>query len=274
MASLKVIDAHFHIWDLEKQNLPWLATTDGKITKTFTFEDYLQQWDKVSRLIQEECNTSIDFLGGVYVEVDGDNPLQEDEIIYDVWKANPKFLACAMRSRVAPKMRAPLFAKGVREPLHIPQNPAGRCLEPSFIEGLHYMAEHGFVFDSCNRVQELPDFLACAKQVPDLTIVLNHLGNVEKLDDAYLNVMQEFAELPNVYVKVSGFPTGDAGWSKEVLTFTKETFDPSRLIFASNWPVVRLYGCMKEHVKQCLDVFGNDEDFWYRNTQRAYSLNG
>lgn len=272
MASINICDSHFHIWNLEKQNLPWLATTDGTITKTYLFSDYLQAWSQVAQELKSEADIDVDFLGGIYVEVDGDNPLQEDEIIYGDWKKEEKLLACVMRSRIEPQMRAPLFAQGVREPLHIPENPAGRCLEPSFIEGLRYMAKHGFVFDSCNRVEELSDFLSCAKQVPELTIILNHLGNVAELNDDYKKVMQEFAQLSNVYVKVSGFPTGDAAWSREVLSFTKSTFDPKKLIFASNWPVVHLYGTLKDHVFQCFDVFGEDQDFWANNTKRAYQL--
>lgn len=269
---LSVIDTHFHMWDLQKQNLPWLATTDGTITKTFSFADYLEAWAAVAQDVKADTGVDLDFTGGIYVEVDGDDPLLEDQLVYKVWKKEPKLLACAMRARVEPTMRAPLFAHGVREPLHIPENPKGRCLEPSFIEGLHYMAQHGFVFDSCNRVDELQDFLACAKQVPELTIVLNHLGNVSKLDENYKAVMQEFAKLDNVYVKVSGHPTADTSFVNDLLMFTKETFNPQRLVFASNWPVIYLYGSLTQHVEECLEVFADDGDFWSENAKCAYKL--
>ena len=35
MSDLKVIDSHFHVWNLDTQNLPWLDGTDGTITHTY-----------------------------------------------------------------------------------------------------------------------------------------------------------------------------------------------------------------------------------------------
>ena len=37
--GLRVIDAHFHVWDLSCQNLPWLEGTDGSITCTYDLSD-------------------------------------------------------------------------------------------------------------------------------------------------------------------------------------------------------------------------------------------
>ena len=39
MSDLKVIDSHFHVWNLDTQNLPWLDGTDGTITHTYKVED-------------------------------------------------------------------------------------------------------------------------------------------------------------------------------------------------------------------------------------------
>ena len=60
--KLKVIDTHFHIWDLEKQDLPWLAGVPETIKKTFTIQQYIENYEKIK---------DIDFVGGIYVEVDG-----------------------------------------------------------------------------------------------------------------------------------------------------------------------------------------------------------
>ena len=37
--ALKVIDSHFHVWNLDTQDLPWLEGTDGTITHTYTLKD-------------------------------------------------------------------------------------------------------------------------------------------------------------------------------------------------------------------------------------------
>ena len=61
MADLKVIDSHFHVWNLDTQNLPWLDGTDGTITHTYKVEDLEAEYAR---------QAGVEFVGGVYVEVD------------------------------------------------------------------------------------------------------------------------------------------------------------------------------------------------------------
>ena len=259
----KIIDTHFHVWDLEKQDLPWLEDVDEVLKRTFTFEEFSNNYNEID---------GIDFVGGIYVEVDGKDPIQEDEIIYDLCKKNKKILATMMKSKVSPTMRVPAFATGIREPLHTGDAPKGRCLEESFIEGLKNLAKKNMPFESCNRVDELEDFYKTAKSLPEETFILNHLGNVTELSEEYKSVMNKFAKLDNVYVKVSGYSTKDKEFVKELLKFVKETFRSDRLMYASNWPVVELYSNFKEHLLILLEEFKDDEDFFYNNAIRCYNL--
>lgn len=259
----KVIDTHFHLWNLAEQKLPWLADTDGSITHTYTMSDYLAAYDGLDGL---------DFLGGVYVEIDGADSYQEDEIVYNISHETDKLLAMCMRSSVSPWMRIPVYAAGVREPLHIPSKKPGRCLEPTFIEGLRELGKAGLVFESCNRVIELENAFAAFSEAPDTTIVLNHLGNVETLSDQWCSIMQRFATLSNLYVKVSGYPTHDYGFVQELLAFVKETFAEDKLLYASNWPVIKLYGNLEEHIGLCMQAFGTNDAFWYKNALKAYGI--
>ncbi len=259
----KIIDTHFHVWDLEKQDLPWLEGVDEVIKRTFTFEELLNNYNEIE---------GIDFVGGIYVEVDGKDPIQEDEIIYDLCKQNKKILATMMRSKLSPTMRVPAFETGIREPLHTDDAPKGRCLEESFIEGLKNLAKKNMPFESCNRVDELEDFYKTAKSLPEETFILNHLGNVAELSEEYKSVMKKFAKLDNVYVKVSGYSTKDKEFVRDLLKFVKETFRSDRLMYASNWPVVELYSNFNENLLILLEEFKDDEDFFYNNAIRCYNL--
>ena len=58
----------------------------------------------------------------------------------------------------------------------------------------------------------------------------------------------------------------------ELLKFTRDTFDPKKLLYASNWPVVKLYSSFDEHFQTLRDAFGDDEDFFMNNAVRAYGL--
>lgn len=259
----KIIDTHFHVWDLEKQDLPWLEGVDEVIKRTFTFEELLNNYNEIE---------GIDFVGGIYVEVDGKDPIQEDEIIYDLCKQNKKILATMMRAKVSPTMRVPTFATGIREPLHTDDAPKGRCLEESFIEGLKNLSKKNMPFESCNRIDELEDFYKTAKSLPEETFILNHLGNVVELSEEYKSVMEKFVKLDNVYIKVSGYSTKDKEFVKDLLKFVKETFRSDRLMYASNWPVVELYSNFNEHLLILLEEFKDDEDFFYNNAIRCYNL--
>lgn len=263
MSDLKVIDAHFHVWDLDMQDLPWLEGTDGTITHTYKVSDLEAEYAR---------QAGVEFVGGVYVEVDCVDHEGEDRIAYDLMRQNDKVLACMLRSDVSPFMRVPVLATGIREPLHIDSEPRGRCLEPSFVEGLHVMARKGLPFESCNRVGELEDAYESFAQAPEETVVLNHLGNVATLNDGYKGVMRKLASLPNLYLKVSGFPTVDKEFVHELLSFTRETFAADKLLYASNWPVVKLYSTFDEHFATLRDEFGDDEDFFMNNAVRCYGL--
>lgn len=214
----------------------------------------------------------VDFVGGVYVEIDCDDPTQEDGVVYQLMQDNPKVLSCMLRSDVDPCMRVPIFATGIREPLHIDTKVPGRCLEDGFIEGLRFMAKAGLPFESCNRVEDLEKAYEAFSKVPEATIILNHLGNVGELDDAYKEVMQKFASLPNLYLKVSGFPTDDKQFVDDLLSFIQETFDSRKLLYASNWPVVELYSTFAEHFNILREKFYSDEDFFMNNALRAYGI--
>lgn len=260
--KIKLIDTHFHVWNLDKQNLPWLEDVPA-LKKSYLIEDYINEYKKLDNVILE---------GGIYVEVDSDNPILEDEILYEEKANNDKILAIVARSKVSPTMRVPLFATGIRQPLHTGDAPKGMCLEDSFIEGIKELTKNNMTFDSCNRVDELSDLVKMMEKTPDAKVVLNHLGNVEGLTDEYKNNMRALAKFPNLYVKVSGYKTEDKEFVRDLLSFVKNTFTKDRLIYASNWPVINIYSNLKEHIDLLIESFGNDEDFFYNNAKECYGL--
>lgn len=261
----RIIDTHFHMWDLDCQELPWLADCPD-ISKTYAFAQYVDVW----RAIEQECG--VEFAGGIYVEVDGIDPVQEDELVWRAMEGEEKLLAACMRTKVEPLMRVPGFAAGIREPLHVPSEPVARCLEPSFLEGLSMLGDHNYLFEACIRVEELNDIALAAQKVPGCTFVVNHVGNVCALDQWDQRAMEKLAALDNVYLKVSGYPTGDHRVAREILSRVRATFNPSKLLFASNWPVILLYGDLRDHVRLCQEAFGDDAGFWADNARACYRL--
>ena len=208
----------------------------------------------------------------MYVEVDCDNAIQEDDYIFKL--KSPYILARVMRARhLCEHMRLPIGIVGVREPLHIDSSPRGRCLERSFIQGLEVLAKQDLLFESCNRVDELEDLYNSIKQVPEAKVVINHCGNVSTLDESYKKAMTKLASLPNVYCKISGFPTDNKLFVKNLLDFISGTFDHSKLMYASNYPVVNLYSSFEDHLNCVREYFNDDLDIFSKNAKKLYKIN-
>ena len=81
-------------------------------------------------------------------------------------------------------------------------------------------------------------------------MILNHTGMPVDRDAAGLEAwragMQALAQQPNVAVKISGLAMLDWQWTPDSLRpfvhQTLEIFGPARCMFASNFPVDRLFG--------------------------------
>ena len=253
--TLKVIDSHFHIWDPDVQNLPWLAGLTS-LQRKYTVDDLAAAYAKFD----------VEFLGGVYVEVDAADHEREDKLLYE--NTSPLILKRMLQGRVSPWMRIPANADGIREPLHVDSEPRGRCLEPSFIEGLRTLADRHLPFELCNRGAELPDMAKAFAQVPEVTVIMDHLGNAPGLDDDTKAALEAMAELPNTYIKVSG----DNPVDPDIVKFVRDTFGSKKVLYSSNWPVVELDATFDAHFRLMLDTFGEDEDFFMNNTARAYGI--
>jgi L-fuconolactonase len=130
--------------------------------------------------------------------------------------------------------------------------------------GARVLARMGLSLDTGVCFPQLPELAAFAKAVPDLTIVLNHLGGLNRAgpfanrDDEVLRAWRSglaaVAECPNVNLKLGGIgmprigfdwhtrdkPIGSeelANSMAPLMTYCIEQFGPARCMFESNFPV-------------------------------------
>ncbi|RSX53298.1 amidohydrolase [Bifidobacterium goeldii] len=262
--TLDIIDAHFHIWNPAVQRLPWLDNADPALRRHWSLDMFKAAYAPFAP-------DGVRLLGGVYVEVDCDDPEQEDRFIAS--NHDPLILARVMRACTKPWMRVPLFADGVRDPLHIPSSQPGRCMDDEFIGGLRMLGAAGLPFDVCARINELDDVAAAHEQAPDTTMVIDHMGNVTPTDftEQYRESMRRLAAQPNTYIKVSGYPTADRAFVRDLLAFSRETF-AGRRMYASNWPVVGTYSSFEEHLRMLIDEEGHDESLFRDTAAQVYHI--
>jgi L-fuconolactonase len=130
--------------------------------------------------------------------------------------------------------------------------------------GARVLARMGLSLDTGVCFPQLPELADFARAVPDLTIILNHLGGLNRVgpfasrDDevlpAWRSGIAEVAKCPNVNLKLGGIGMPRIGFdwhtrdkpidSEELaasmaplMTYCIEQFGPNRCMFESNFPV-------------------------------------
>ena len=175
----------------------------------------------------------------------------------------------------------------------------------SFIEGAKVLAKMGLTFDSWMYFHQLPELLNLAKQVPDLNIVLDHVGGLlqvgkyssikEEVKEVWEKNISDLSECPNVKIKLGGLgmPIFGFDWHTRdipvsadelasdmapILDFCIEKFTPQRGMFESNFPVDKvsfsyntLYNAFKKYSKE----FTKSERaaMFHDNAVKFYNIN-
>ncbi len=139
----------------------------------------------------------------------------------------------------------------------------GTLANPQFLAGAQALARRGLSLEGSQFFPQLPEMAQFAKAVPDLKIVLNHIGGLMRVgpygnrDDEVLAIWRQgvaaVAECPNVYMKLGGIgqPRYGFDWhtrnqpigSEELaqalapyMNYCIEQFGPDRCMFESNFP--------------------------------------
>jgi L-fuconolactonase len=143
-------------------------------------------------------------------------------------------------------------------------NMKGQLASDQFRAGARELARRGLSLEGWLYFPQLPELADFAKAVPDLTIILNHIGGLIRVgpyanrDDEVLATWRRgiaaVAECPNVNIKLGGLgmPRTGFDWhardkpigSEELatamapfITYCIEQFGPDRCMFESNFPV-------------------------------------
>ena len=112
------------------------------------------------------------------------------------------------------------------------------------------LAEHGLELDLNGAPASLQQIGAVLREVPDLTVVINHLGapgDPKNLKPDWKDTIRKVSAEKNVFMKVSALveqvkgPAGEAprevDYYLPILDQLWDSFGPDRLIYGSNWPV-------------------------------------
>lgn len=275
---MKIIDSHFHVWDLSVLKLSWLESIP-KIRKNYFIDDYINEYK----------NSSFTLEKAVYVEVDCDADYKDKENDYILSLNNDKIKSVILSAKMQENMSLPknINLKGIREVLHTQNSRKGRCLEKDFKAGLEKLGKNNLIFEACVLEEDLSDIYESVKEFPNTKIVLNHLGNPNLEDNycksinfqRYKKNISALAKLSNVYCKISGLDISKAP-KKDIfyiLNFCINEFGENRIMYGSNFPVCNIYtnitnwlNFLFECVSDC--SLNLQKNLFYKNANRLYTL--
>ncbi|MEO6280263.1 amidohydrolase family protein [Roseateles sp.] len=120
--------------------------------------------------------------------------------------------------------------------------------DPACDPAAEAMQRHGLVFDALVLPRQLRGLSRFAQRHPGLSIVIDHAAKpliAQGEIEPWHKDMAALAALPQVHCKISGLLTeaGERRNAADLRPYTQalwELFGPSRLLWGSDWPVLRL----------------------------------
>ena len=237
---MRILDSHLHLWDSAALRYTWLS---GRLIGPFgpsqrrAATEEAGDAERAAIFVQAECVPD-----DALAEVDWVTALAPEAGVVGIVARVEMERGAAVRPHLLALRSRPLVV-GVRRLIQDEQ--PGFATSPAFLAAARAVAEAGYVFDACVRSAQLGEVIVLADAVPDLPLVLDHLGkpDVSGAPGAdWLAALSALAERPQVSCKLSGLPAEvDGEWMPEQLTpfldAALAAFGPRRLLFGADWPV-------------------------------------
>jgi L-fuconolactonase len=239
-----IVDTHIHLYDPARpQGVPWPDPKE-QIYRTILPKDFRKvaapagvthaiiveasPWLEDNQWILDQIADETGILGFV-----GNLDIGSEEFLalLERFAANPLFRGIRARNVESRNLRAEPYKSNLKK-----------------------LSSLDMSLDLLARTQSFGDVASLAREVPDLRIVINHLGHPSidggDAPEDWREGIQRCAEQDNIFCKVSRIteaavswpaPT-DMGFYRPILEHLWQSFGPSRLLWGSNWPVAERAG--------------------------------
>ena len=291
-----IIDAHHHVWDPTRNYHPWL---NDEPPIPFRYGDYSSIRRPYLPADYRADAAPWTIAASVYVETEWNpkDPTGEMDYVAElIAKDGLPTVAVAQAwldrddaVAVLDSHAARPFVRSVRHKPRANASPRdgapGGMMEAKWREGFARLSPLGLRFDLQTPWWHLGEAAKLATDFPDTQIILNHTGlPADRSGEGLAGwraAMEQFADCPNVAVKISGIGQLGLPWTiaanRSIILTTIETFGLERCMFASNFPVDRvcasfadIYGGFQEIVA---DFSGEEQDALFMdNARRIYAI--
>jgi L-fuconolactonase len=253
VAPAPVIDSHHHVWDVAAHHQPWLASDEilAPLRRKFTVGDLapLAAAEGVTATVVVQTVTEPWETPELLALAAGDGPVAAVVGWVDLTAPDVADVVAGLRELPGGGALA-----AIRHPVLIEPDPDWLA-RPAVLRGLAAVAAAGLACDVVGEPRHLAAAATAAASLPQLTFVVDHLGNpgtspgASLADGPWAAAFARLAALPNVVAKLSGVlseppPAGAGPGSvahlRPVCDLALAGFGPDRLMFGSDWPVCTL----------------------------------
>jgi L-fuconolactonase len=276
--SIVRIDSHQHFWVRESGYYQWLTEEMGVIYRDFLPDDLrpLLKQSGIDRTVlvqaapkQAETEymlslaSTTEFIAGVVGWVDMHN------------SETPKVLK---------KLSKNPYFKGIRPMIQDIINDEWMLkseLDATFLT----LIKLDLRFDALVKPKHLPSLLVLAKRYPALKIVIDHAAKPDIATNKFIPWSEDIAELAklsNIYCKLSGLvteagPAPDFAHLVPYMQHLVNSFDASRLMWGSDWPVLNLATDYSEWVSLTDNLLSTlnieqQRQIWSKTATEFYNL--
>ncbi len=265
------VDAHHHVWRIDRGDYGWLTPDLGPIHRDFTLSDLRPLLDSAgiaaTVLVQAAPTVAeTEFLLGVARESNG---LVRGVVGWVDLAAPDADATLVMLARDARLKSIRPMLQDLADPEWILRHDVGHALDA--------LPRLGLRFDALVKPPQLPALLRMIERNPDLSIVVDHGAKPPIAAGAWepwASLTMALARHPRVHCKLSGLVTeaGDAWTADSLRRYVDHLlgcFGPERLLWGSDWPVVLLGGGFRRWI-EATDLLLRDLD----TADRAAILGG
>ncbi len=251
-SPFEFIDAHIHVYDLAHPTLryswlepefvhPVIGNIDGIKTLRYRFDNFVAE------------TRFAGVVGAVHVQaaLDSADPVEESTFVNDqldgampvMLVGDARMQSADVEATLAGHAQHPNF-RGIRDFAK-----GDYLVDPDFHRGYALLQKYGMSYDLDATWENLGKAGELARRFPDTLLILGHAGFPQERTDEYRRSWQHgltvMAEAPNTACKISGLGMADPRWTVETLRpwvlGCIEAFGVDRCMFATNWPVDRLF---------------------------------
>jgi L-fuconolactonase len=256
-----VVDAHQHVWDLAAHGQPWLELPGHeRLLRNFSEAELrpLAAAAGVAATVVVQTVTEASETAELLAIAAASDLISSVVGWTDLESSSVADALAALREEPGGKALS-----GIRHPVLIETDP-GWLARPAVLAGLAAVGAAGLCYDFVVPADLLPIAADAAAACPDVTFVLDHLGNPQvggraggQPDPAWIGDIRRLAALPNTVCKLSGIlgePPPSQAASSPVAHLVPyydtvlSAFGPDRLMFGSDWPPCTLSATYAEVV--------------------------